>query len=64
MSVASISEHLPLVRGLMTALLLVAFVAICAYAYSARRRTAYEALARLPLEEDAGLAGESPREQP
>jgi cbb3-type cytochrome oxidase subunit 3 len=61
---ASIAEHLPLMRGLMTALLLVAFVAICAYAYSARRRTAYEALARLPLEEDAGLAGENPRERP
>jgi cbb3-type cytochrome oxidase subunit 3 len=60
----SIAEHLPLMRGLMTALLLVAFVAICAYAYSGRRRTAYEALARLPLEEDAGLAEERTREQP
>jgi cbb3-type cytochrome oxidase subunit 3 len=61
---ASISQHLPLVRGLMTLLLLVAFVAICAYAYSARRRSAYDELARLPLEEDAGLAGGSPRGQP
>jgi cbb3-type cytochrome oxidase subunit 3 len=61
---ATISQHLPLVRGLLTLLLLVAFVAICGYAYSARRRKAYEALARLPLEEDADLAVERPRERP
>ena len=42
-----------LLRGLLTALLIIAFGAITAWAYSARRRSTFEALARLPLEEDS-----------
>lgn len=38
--------------GVLSALLLLLFVAIWAWAYSARRRPGYEAAARLPLEED------------
>ena len=41
-----------LLRGIMTAVLVVAFVAIAVWAYSARRRSTFDALARLPLEED------------
>jgi len=41
-----------LLRGVMTGLLVVAFVAIAVWAYSARRRSTFDALAQLPLEED------------
>ena len=40
-------------RGVMTVLLIVSFVAIVVYAYSARRRAAFESVSRLPLEEDS-----------
>ena len=41
-----------LLRGVMTLALLVAFVAIAVWAYSGRRRATFEALARLPLEDE------------
>jgi cytochrome c oxidase cbb3-type subunit 4 len=40
--------------GVMAGLLLVIFVALCLWAYNSRRRPAFEAAARLPLEEDRG----------
>jgi cytochrome c oxidase cbb3-type subunit 4 len=40
------------VRGLITAALFVAFVALVAWAWSKRRKADFDELARLPLEED------------
>ena len=42
-----------MIAGIVTAILLVSFLAGCAWAYSSRRREEFEAAARLPLEEDA-----------
>ena len=41
-----------LLSGIFTALLLLAFVGIVAWAWSSRRREQFDAAARLPLEED------------
>jgi len=40
-------------RGVMTLLLILSFVAIVVYAYSARRHAVFESISRLPLEEDS-----------
>lgn len=40
------------VRGLITLALLVAFVALVAWAWSKRRKADFDAAARLPLEDD------------
>jgi len=42
-----------LLRALMTGVLIVAFVAIAIWAYSTRRRSTFDALSRMPLEEDS-----------
>jgi cytochrome c oxidase cbb3-type subunit 4 len=42
-----------MVRGLITLALFVAFVALVAWAWSKRRKADFDALARMPLEEDA-----------
>lgn len=39
-------------RGICTAVLIVAFVGMWLWAYSAKRRSSFEAAARAPLEED------------
>ncbi len=39
-------------RGIVAGVLLVAFVALWLWAYSGRRRPAFDAAARLPLEDD------------
>lgn len=39
-------------RGLATLLAMLAFIAVCAWAWSRRRRGRFEDAARLPLEED------------
>jgi cytochrome c oxidase cbb3-type subunit 4 len=39
-------------RGIMTAVLLGLFVWLCVWAYSKSRRQAFDAAARLPLEEE------------
>jgi cytochrome c oxidase cbb3-type subunit 4 len=39
-------------RGLLTAVLLFAFIGLCAWAWSSRRKADFEAIAALPLEED------------
>ena len=39
-------------RGLFTALLLVLFLGICAWAYSGKRRQMFDEAARRPLEPD------------
>jgi cytochrome c oxidase cbb3-type subunit IV len=40
------------VRGIVAGVLLVAFTALWAWAYSQRRRTTFDALSQLPLEDD------------
>jgi cytochrome c oxidase cbb3-type subunit 4 len=40
------------VSGVLTAVLLLAFIGVVAWAWSSRRREQFEAAARLPLEED------------
>lgn len=47
-----------LLRGIFTALMLVLFLGICIWAYSARRKSAFDEASRLPLEPD----GKSPPE--
>lgn len=47
-----LSFDMGLVRGLLTLLLLVAFLGLCAWAWSKRRKPDFDAAARLPLEED------------
>ncbi len=41
-----------ILRGVVAGVLLVAFVALWVWAYSGRRRPAFEAVERLPLEDD------------
>ena len=42
-----------MVSGIITAILLVLFLAGCAWAWSPGRRQGFDAAARLPLEDDA-----------
>jgi cytochrome c oxidase cbb3-type subunit 4 len=44
-----------IVSGIFTAVLILLFIGLVAWAWSARRRSTYEAAARLPLEEDNGV---------
>jgi cytochrome c oxidase cbb3-type subunit IV len=48
-------ETLNLLRGLGTALAMLAFMGVAAWAWSRQRRDAFDAAARLPLEEDPDL---------
>ena len=48
----SFDFSLGLVRGLLTAALFAAFVALCFWAWSAKRRQDFAAAAQLPLEDD------------
>jgi cytochrome c oxidase cbb3-type subunit IV len=43
------------VAGITTLISMLAFLAVVAWSYSGRRRGDFEAAARLPLEEDAGV---------
>ena len=47
-------------RGIVTALLLVLFIWLIAWAWSRQRTTAFDAAARLPLEEDGEDEGTRP----
>jgi cytochrome c oxidase cbb3-type subunit IV len=53
-----------ILRGVVAGVLLIAFMALWIWAYSARRRPAFDAAAALPLEEDGSgedlPAGERP----
>jgi cytochrome c oxidase cbb3-type subunit 4 len=42
-----------ILRGVVAGVLLIAFLALWAWAYSGRRRPAFEAAAQMPLEDDA-----------
>ena len=48
-----------LAHGLWTALLLVTFAAIVAWAWSGRRKRDFDEAARLPLEDDPPAAGDA-----
>ena len=39
-------------RGILTAVIMFAFLGVCAWAYSSRRKPEFDAIAELPLEED------------
>ncbi len=43
---------LGLVRGLLTAILFAAFIALCFWAWSGKRRQDFSAAAQLPLEDE------------
>jgi cytochrome c oxidase cbb3-type subunit 4 len=49
--------------GLFTALLILVFIGIGVWAWSARRKESFEQAARLPLEEDQGEAPVTHRRQ-
>jgi cytochrome c oxidase cbb3-type subunit 4 len=44
-------------RAIMTVVMFVVFMGIVAWAFSARRKAAFDAAARLPLEDDDEAAG-------
>jgi cytochrome c oxidase cbb3-type subunit 4 len=44
---------LGVMRGLTTLLAMIAFVAVCVWAWSRRRQKKFDDAARLPLEDDA-----------
>lgn len=45
-------EAVGIVRGIATLLAMLAFVAVCLWTYSRRRREQFDAASHLPLEED------------
>ena len=45
-------EAVGIVRGVATLLAMLAFVGVCLWAYSRRRREQFDEAANLPLEED------------
>ena len=48
---------LPTLSGILTGVLIVLFIGIVVWAWSAARRPAFDAAARLPLEEDRPAGG-------
>ncbi len=50
-------------RGIFAVVMLLLFIGICGWAWSARRKPDFDAAARLPLEPDAAIRG-SPPAQP
>lgn len=54
-----------MVSGILTAILIVAFCGICVWAWSDRRRDAFDAAARLALDEDTAVrpTSETPDEK-
>jgi cytochrome c oxidase cbb3-type subunit 4 len=45
-------ETLGILRGVTTVMAMLAFIAVCVWAYSRRRREKFDDAAKLPLEED------------
>jgi cytochrome c oxidase cbb3-type subunit 4 len=48
-----------LVRGLLTAILFAAFIALWFWAWSKQRKPEFDAAARLPLDDSGPLSGDS-----
>jgi cytochrome c oxidase cbb3-type subunit 4 len=51
---STIMAEAGIASGVMAGILLIIFVGLWLWAYSSRRRPAFDAAARLPLEEDRG----------
>jgi cytochrome c oxidase cbb3-type subunit 4 len=49
-----------MVSGIVTALLLLVFVGSCIWAWHPRHKTAFDAMARLPLDEENNNVGGRP----
>lgn len=52
-----------MISGIVTGILLMAFLGITAWAWSARRREDFEVAARLPLDDEGALAARSSKEE-
>lgn len=52
-----------MVSGIFTALLIVVFTGVVVWTWSSRRRSTFDAAARLPLEEDTGVIPPGNRSQ-
>ena len=62
---ADVHHMFPTLIGLFTALLIVVFIAVVAWAWSDRRKPGFDAAARLPLEEDPPTpSGRPPESHP
>ncbi|MDE2251774.1 MAG: CcoQ/FixQ family Cbb3-type cytochrome c oxidase assembly chaperone [Gammaproteobacteria bacterium] len=59
----STQELFGALSGIFTAVLIVLLTAITAWAWSARRRDAFDAAARVPLEEDPGIRRDDDQER-
>lgn len=57
-------ETLNLLRGIATILAMAAFIAVFLWSWSRRRRDAFDAAARLPLEEDPDIVGADSQSPP
>jgi cytochrome c oxidase cbb3-type subunit IV len=53
-----------MVSGIVTAVLLLAFLGVAVWAYSAKRKASFDAAARLPLEDDLGTKTPRKEDQP
>ena len=51
------------VRGLITAALFIAFLALVFWAYSKRRKADFDAMARMPLEDDPPIKEQGSKTQ-
>ncbi len=47
-----------LIRGILTAVIFIAFVGICVWAWSSRRKSDFDSCAALPLEDDVVINNE------
>ena len=63
MTGATLQSLFGILSGLFTAVLIVLFAGIAAWAWSGARRGAFEAAARLPLEEDGTVTGQGHQER-
>jgi cytochrome c oxidase cbb3-type subunit 4 len=52
-----------LLRGLALVLLIVAFIAVCVWAWSSKRKKEFDTMSRLPLEEDSGRIPDADEEK-
>jgi cytochrome c oxidase cbb3-type subunit 4 len=46
-----------IVRGVITLVLMLLFIALTLWAWSARRKPLFDSMARMPVEDDDGSAG-------
>ena len=57
------NDFIGTLSGIFTGLLIVIFIGLFAWAWSSRRRTAFDEAAALPLEEDTTRTARTDREQ-